>query len=597
MRERLSYDPFVLPFTIGLAYIIVYCTIGIVRIIREMPAEDRTKLYKSLFSLKIFKSINEIFWECLIHRKIFKCNALLGYMHMSIAFGWFMMIFLAHIEVKLFCPHRFNLPYYPIFFRYFTVSTETTLKGAFFFFLMDFFLLLTLTGVGLAMFKRIRSRAFGMKRTTRLKLGDTLAMYALWAIFPLRLLAESFTSSISGGSFLTVTFGHFFENFVSNEVLMKPMWWAYSIALGVFFFALPHSRYMHIPTEVLLIVLRNAGIKSRKPNDGYARAEIYSCSRCGVCIDACQMVSAAQMERKATVYFMHHLRYRYKLKSLPSTTFNCMMCGRCVQTCPVGIDSCRLKQVVRNGYNNLVVDNRYSYIPESVVPQVTPDVLYFAGCMTHLTPDSKRAMIQIFDRVGVNYYFMDRDGSICCGRPTLLTGQSDAAQRLIQRNKDIIAKSGAKLLVTSCPICYKMFTAEYQLSIPVLHHTQYIHQLITDGKLKLSDEGKQLVYHDPCDLGRNSGIYNEPREVLSQIGILQSTSYDKANALCCGGSLGNTEINYNQRKAIAADAVKQLIRNKPDALVTACPLCKKTFMDTNLTPVYDIAQVVASAMV
>ena len=254
MKERLSFDLFVLPFTIGIAYIVLYCTIGIVRIIREMPAEDRRKLYRSLFSVKVFSSIKEIFLECLIHRKIFKKNALLGYMHMSIAFGWFMMIFLAHIEVKLFAPHRFNLPYYPIFFRYFTVITENTLKGAFFFFLMDFFLLMTLSGIGLAIFKRIRSRIFGMKRTTRLKLGDTIAMYSLWAIFPLRLLAESFTTSAGGGSFLTNSFGNLFENFVSNYLLMSPTWLLYSNALGIFCVALSHSRCMRKLTERLRIV-------------------------------------------------------------------------------------------------------------------------------------------------------------------------------------------------------------------------------------------------------------------------------------------------------------------------------------------------------
>jgi Fe-S oxidoreductase len=564
-----------------------------------MPYEDRTKLFGSLFSVKVFVSVKEIFLECLIHRKIFKKNALLGYMHMSIAFGWFMMILLAHIEVKLFCPHRFNLPYYPIFFRYFTVETESTLKGAFFFFLMDFFLLITLSGVGLAMFKRIRSRVFGMKRTTRLKLGDTLAMYALWAIFPLRLLAESFTSSAGGGSFLTNSFGHLIENFVSNDLLMRPAWWLYSIALGIFFFALPHSRYMHIPTEILLIVLRNAGIKSHnRPNDGYARAEIYSCSRCGICIDACQMVSAAQMERKATVYFMHHLRYRYKLKSLPSTTFNCMMCGRCVQACPVGIDSCKLKQMVRNLYNNIPMKDRYSYIPEpvNVVDGMSVEVMYFAGCMSHLTPDIKRAMLKIFRAANVKYRFMDEDGGICCGRPTLLTGQSDAAHKLMQKNKNIITASGAKALVASCPICYKMFKNEYRLTIPVLHHTQYINQLLDNNKLHLTPISKKLVFHDPCDLARNSGVYEEPREVLRKIAELQPTPFDKEKGLCCGGSLGNAEITQQQRKMIAYDTVEKLMEQQPDILVTACPLCKKTLADTKLTTVQDIAQVVGLAI-
>ena len=318
MRERFIYDPFVLPFMAGFVFIILYLAAGIISTVRELPYEDRKKLGKSIFSRKILLSVKEIFMECLIHRKIFKHNRMLGFMHMSIAFGWFLLIVLGHIEVRLYCPERVTLPYFPIFFRYFVMETDSTLKGSLLFFLMDAALLMVLIGIGMALYKRINSRLMGMRRTTRLRLGDRIAMYTLWTIFPLRLLAESFTSGISGGSFLTRGFGLVFESFVANEALIRPTWWAYSIALGVFLFALPVSRYMHIPAEMLLIVLRNAGIKSKKINAGYGNIEIHSCSRCGICIDACQMSAAARLDRKTTVYFMRLLRLQ--LSGIVNTT-------------------------------------------------------------------------------------------------------------------------------------------------------------------------------------------------------------------------------------------------------------------------------------
>ncbi len=597
MRERLSFDPFVLPFTIGLVYIIVFLTAATVRVIKGLPAEDRQRLLKGFFGPKFFVSVKEVFLECLIHKKIFKRNSWLGYMHMSIAFGWFMLILLGHIEVKFYAPHRFNLPYFPIFFRYFMMATETTLKGALFFFLMDFFLLLTLSGVFLAILKRVRKKRFGMRRTTRLKIGDTFAMYALWAIFPLRLLAESFTSNVGGGSFLTRGFGLIFENFVSNPNNTLPIWWAYSIALGVFFVALPHSRYMHIPSEILLIFMRNSGIKinTDKQVSGYAKVSIYSCSRCGICIDPCQMMSAARMNKRASVYFLRQVRH--KEKETENSAFSCLMCGRCVDACPVGIDSCSIKQSVRNKSLPIGTSNQYSYLPAESVPANSPDVLYFAGCMTHLTPAIKGAMQSILNHASVSYRFMDENGSICCGRPLLLAGQTEAAQRLMDANKKIIENSGAKTLVTSCPICYRAFNETYGLKVEVLHHTQYIYRLMEEGKLKVSKSDKSMVFHDSCELGRYSSIYDEPRSVLNQLATLVPTSHDGKEGLCCGGSIGTTRMNATQRKKIAVDAADKLTVAKPDCLVTSCPLCKKTFANATSYPVKDIAQVVEEALV
>jgi Fe-S oxidoreductase len=591
MRERFIYDPFILPFMLGFVFIILYIAAGVISTIRELPCEDRKKLGKSVFSRKIFVSIKEIFMECLIHRKIFRRNRMLGFMHMSIAFGWFLLIVLGHIEVRLYCPERVNLPYFPIFFRYFMMETDSTLKGSLLFFLMDTALLMVLAGIGLALYKRINSRLMGMRRTTKLKMGDRIAMYALWAIFPLRLLAESFTSGISGGSFLTRGFGLVFESFVSNEALIRPTWWAYSIALGTFFFALPVSRYMHIPTEMLLIVLRNAGIKSKRTNAGYGNVELYSCSRCGICIDACQMSAAARLDRKTTVYFMRMLRQQEG--DIEVAARQCLMCGRCVQACPVGIDSCRLKQNVRRS-ESFLSPGQYEYLPPTET--IRTDVLYFAGCMTHLTPGISKAMQTIFERAGVNYRMMDEGGGICCGRPLMLSGQEKSAAIMIEKNTDIILQSNAGLLVTSCPICYKIFNEEYNLPIPVMHHTQYIEQLIDKGGITVNHTGLSAVYHDPCDLGRNSGIYNPPRQVLHQVANLMDAKYEREEGLCCGGSIGNAVLTNDQRRKITRDALQKLTEEKPDLLVTACPLCKKTFAGAGSQQVEDIAQVVVKAM-
>lgn len=631
MEERIAggYSNFILPFMIGIVFLLVYLFIGIIRLFKHIPPKDRKKLLLSFINPTImYKNFRDIVADCLLHIKIFKRNALLGYMHMSIAFGWFMLIVIGHIEVALYVPHRNGSLYYPVFFRYF-VSHEgdTTLRGALLFFLMDFFLLMVLSGVALAMYKRIRSTALGMRRTTKPCFADRVALFCLWSIFPLRLLAESFTAGISGGSFLTVPMNKMFATFFGNDLNILPTWWAYSTVLGLFFLALPFSRYMHIPTEPFLILLRNAGLKVVRPRKGFAEAEIYSCSSCGICLDACPMNIQKKNVKYSSVYFIRFLR-RHNTKKINDIAEKCLMCGKCVALCPVGIESCGIKRAQRATVtNSLKYDYSYlakesSHSTEAATGGVTLEgakskkilgglitlpskpisieltkedkVLYFAGCMTHRTPAIIKAMESIFEKVGENYIFADKEGGICCGRPLLLAGKFDAAREVIGKNIKNIADSKATAIVLSCPICYKIMMEEYNIngSIKIMHHTQYLDQLIASGRLQVTKGNTNFVYHDPCELGRGSGIYREPRTVIESIGILKQADKEKVESICCGGSLGSLTLSYEDRIKITQGSVKALLVNEPEKIVTACPLCQKTFGEQTETPVIDIAQLV-----
>ncbi len=597
MKERIiiGFDSFVIPFMVGMIFILAYCIIGLVRIICRLEPSDRKRLFISLVTPKtILKNIRDIICDCLLHVKIFRRNLMLGYMHASIAFGWFMLIVIGHIEVWLYTPHRQGLLYYPVFFRYFVKETNHTLKGAFFFFLMDLFLLMVLSGIGIAMFKRIRSSIVGMRRTTRASLTDTIAMYALWAIFPLRLLAESFTAGISGGGFLTKPMYWLFHNFLSKDYHILPTWWAYSIALGIFFFMLPFSRYMHIPTEAVLIVFRNAGIKIRHPRKGYSELQIYSCSSCGICIDACPMVTHKKNIKYSSVYFMRFLR-RKNRKKTREIADKCLMCGKCVAICPVGVDSCELKRKFRNADKALPARN-YDLleVSEEKKPAEKDKILYYAGCMTQLTPSIYKSMEKILGAAGADYEFLDREGGICCGRPLLLSGNEEAAAELIRKNTEAIMNSGAGTLLLSCPICYKVFRENYDLKgIRIMHHTVYIDNLIKEGKISVKNSGKNLVYHDPCELGRGSGIYDEPRNTISMIGNLKEAAENRKSSICCGGSLGSLTLSSEDRAAVTKHSLKNLTYMNPEEIITACPLCLKTFGTYSEIPVKDIATAVA----
>lgn len=611
MRERFltGYNDFVLPFVCGMLFVLAYCLIGMIRIIMQLPGEDRKKFFISLVTPKtLVKNIKDIFLKCLIHVDLWKRNKLLGYMHSSIAFGWFMLILVGHIEVFLYTSNLgAKALYYPIFFRYFVAETESTMKGSLIFFLMDFFLLVVLSGIALAIIKRVRSRLFGMRRTTNPSFTDLIGLYSLWSIFPLRLLAESFTADISGGSFLTKSLNYVFTEFLSNHANMLPAWWAYSCALGIFFFVLPFSRYMHIPTEILLIPLRNAGIRIVNARKGLAKAQVYSCPSCGLCIDACPMGVLKGNIRDTTVYLNRQIR-RNNESRIEEISDKCLLCGKCTAVCPVGVEGDKLRIAQRSirrynfgpDYSNIDVqneirrcnkfvnsNNNYVSLPDS------HKVLYFAGCMTALTPAIMQATESILKKSGTEYEVMDRDGGICCGRPMFMAGRLEEAREMVRKNTEIILGSGADTLLLSCPICYRIFREEYSLpGIRVIHHTEFMDELISEGKLKVRKGSTRYVFHDPCELGRGCGVYEQPRSVLSAAGELVEAAKNRRESICCGGSLGSLTLGFDKRKAMTENAVANLMSESPDEIVTACPLCQATFGRYSEIPVEDIATVI-----
>ena len=597
-----SYNHFVLPFVIGISFIIVYLLIGLIRILYHLTAEERKRLFFSLFTPKTaLKNIKDIFCDCLLHTKIWKRKPLLGYMHSAIAFGWFMLIVLGHIEVALFAPRHLDSVadgalYYPIFYRFFIwMSPEhETLRGSLFFFLMDFFLLYVLSGIALAMYKRVRSIALGMRHTTKPSLADRVALYCLWAIFPLRLLAEGFTADLSGGSFLTKPLNMLFRNFFGNELNFLPTWWLYSICLGLFFLAMPFSRYMHILTEPLLIVMRNAGLKVRKPRKGFAEAEIYACSSCGLCLDACPMNTQKKNLKYSSVYFIRFLR-RHNEKKINEIADKCLMCGKCYALCPVGVNSPDIRRAQRETLNHKL---SFDFTPMDNFrlkenSEEGAEVMYFAGCMSHLTPKIIKSVTSVLERAGKKFIFADREGGICCGRPMLLAGRTEAAKELISKNKKMIQESGCKILLLSCPICYKVFKDDYDLKgIRILHYTQYLNELIEKGELKVAKGSGSMVYHDPCELGRGCGVYEEPRNVLRTIGELKKAEKERDESICCGGSLGSLTLDNKDRGKIAESSINNLTAENPQSIVTACPLCYRSFREKSPIPVKDFAEVV-----
>lgn len=587
----MNFHPFIIPFSLGA---IILFAIIIFKFVKWFRSLDRKQMYfvkRYFLSHKTISAVIEVFREALIHRNIYKKNPLLGYMHMSLAFGWFLLIVVGKIESSFYAGTFFEEPWLAIFFKYFAKEQHEYFAASFFSFTMDLLLLIVLSGVALAVIKRLRSKILGMKKSTKHSTYDRIALASLWWIFPLRLLAESTTAAVAGnGDFLTGTVGNLLS-FLPVQTLELPVWWAYSTMLFLFFVSLPFSRYMHIPTEVALIFLRKWGATAGEQYSGMTDLQLNSCSRCGICIDSCQLNFAADINHVQSVYFIRDTRYK---KLTDEVANNCLMCGRCTEACPVGLELTVIRQQLRNKAE--IPGKHYFDYNKAEDSKSKTDVIYFAGCMTHLTPTIILSMKKIFETAGEKYWFMDEEKGLCCGRPMRQQGFIQQSKDLISKNMRLIASSGAKLLVTSCPICYKSFTEEYVLDIKVMHHSEYIKMLMDNKKISVQKSELSMVYHDPCELGRGCGIYEPPRDILKEIGELRTTKFEKEDSLCCGGSLANTVIELDTQIKIRDHGLELMTESNPDILATACPLCKKSFIHGNKAKVMDIAEIVAESL-
>ncbi len=593
MRE--FYSPFILPFVVGTVFLLVVIVYKWGSWVFRLSRKEKNMIWRGIPTAATLKAAWEVVMESLLHRKIFRVNPVLGYMHMSLAFGWFLLISVGMVEAAMTIGLTSPLHAH-VFYRFF--DTEIHDGPHMMAHIMDALLLFVLSGVALAWLKRLRSRILGMKKTTRHVLFDKLALSALWFIFPLRLTAESFMAAIKhNGGFLTGTLGNMIAAGLPLDTIVwcnDVAWWCYSFALGLFFVAMPFSRYMHIFTEIPLIFLRHYKLQPKDEPSSLDEFQLQACSRCGICIDPCQLQSQAGINNVQSVYAIRDRRYGWLTEEVAD---NCLMCGRCEVKCPVGLDLNTLRLSGRAKMRNRADESRYDYINGLDRSSGEGNVGYFAGCMTLLTPAVMQAMEKIFAAVGENVWFADRDGGVCCGRPQKLSGAVNAARQMMEYNKKLFRDHDIKVLVTSCPICLRVFKEDYDMpEIEVLHHSEYIRRMAKRGRLVLHKTGESYTYHDPCELGRGSGIYDEPRDIIRSLGTLIEPNHSRENALCCGSSLANTAITDQQQRHIADAVAAELEATGATQIVTACPLCKKAIARGTERPIVDLAQVVADSL-
>ena len=370
--------------------------------------------------------------------------------------------------------------------------------------------------------------------------------------------------------------------------------------------------------------------------------EILACVQCGFCRAGCPTYSQTGLEsmnaRGRVLLAFNLMSGRLKPSAEMATRlYQCTNCLNCKYTCPSRVEVADIVQAARQRlaaggllppifqassksltqYGNPFGEpreKRTDTFPTGFKPaQSGAEVLLFGGCVgsyqdVNLIPN----LMAILEKAGISYTSLGQEED-CCGYLSYLIGLEDDFRTCVAANTKKFADLGVKQIITSCPGCYRTLAKLYpgyggSPEIKVHHVTTFLNDLLSQGKVPLKGNGGQeIVYHDPCDLGRHMNIFEEPRNVLKSLPGVELTEFklNRLLAKCCGSGGGVKGFDNPLSQDMAYQRVLQALEVGAEVIVSACPSCK-----SNLTQgaarvrkekkgkikVKDITEVVAAAL-
>jgi len=369
--------------------------------------------------------------------------------------------------------------------------------------------------------------------------------------------------------------------------------------------------------------------------------EVAKCNKCGFCLPSCPTYlvkkSEAYSPRGRNAITRFAIENSLELNAdTEKAIFTCLGCGACAAVCLSSVQTKDLIfqnrecQVDRGFYpkvakrlvktleesRNISDDDQEDRaewmelikdLPEEAFEKEHADILFFVGCVASFFPMVQKIpanMAKILQMAEVDFTILGGD-EWCCGFPLVGAGMPEKLEELKKHNLQKVADVGAKKIVFTCPSCLHTWKHLYDTDVKLMHASQLIAELIKSGSLKLkNDIDVTATYHDPCDLGRNTGVYEEPREVIQAIPGLRFVELpmNRKFSVCCGGG-GNVEMTDPDLSAEVAQMKLDSIKDVgAEMVITACQQCVRT-MATRARrqkidlEVRDLTELVVEAMI
>lgn len=359
------------------------------------------------------------------------------------------------------------------------------------------------------------------------------------------------------------------------------------------------------------------------------------CIQCGTCTGGCPVKFRSPLNMRRLV------RQTY-LTNDPSPLFKspdlwaCTTCSTCSLRCPAGVKNVELIMAIRNllanqgevpstirdALENTFLqgnpwgrfrDRRADWAKDlgvKILGEAASETLLYVGCAASYDPrvqSVSTALVKIFQKADLDFGILGKKES-CCGNEIRRMGEQALFKKLSKDNTALFKKSGIKRIITISPHCFNAFKNEYpDLAIPVQHYTQVLAELIETGRLKISKLlDLRVTYQDPCFLGKQNQVFDEPRKILASLPGLEFIELErsKQRSLCCeggGGRMwaeGGTEGTRNGEIRI-----KEAVALEAKVMATSCPFCLLTLEDavkisglSSEILIKDISELVAEAI-
>ena len=433
--------------------------------------------------------------------------------------------------------------------------------------------------------------------------------------------------------------------FVASPGMLNVIWQIHFVFVLLLIAYTPYSKMFHLVTAPLNLFFRNLKPKGYIRTDNLEEMEEFgvnnleqytwkqlldldACVRCGRCSDNCpanltgKPLNPKEVIQKLKVYMENYNEDTKEeiINNILSEDeiWSCTTCMACMENCPMMIEhinkiidlrqylvlmeskmSNELQLAFRNIENNgnpwgVGQANRADWTEGLDVPIMAEvenkeeiEYLFWPGCAGAVDDRYKKvsvSMVNILKKAGIKFAILGTEEK-CCGDPLRKAGSEYLYQNIAKENIETMNNYGVKKIITACPHCFNTLAKDYKDlggNFEVIHHTQLINNLISQGKIKIDKEvNKKIIYHDSCYLGRWNDIYNEPREVLQSIKGVQLLEFDrnKSKGFCCGAGGGRMFMEETLGERINNERVKQGLEKEPELFATACPFCLTMISD------------------
>jgi len=417
----------------------------------------------------------------------------------------------------------------------------------------------------------------------------------------------------------------------------KIFWWGHVVVLLLFLAYVPHSKHLHMIMGIFNVYFRDLKPKGHvqsidiEKSEKFGASQIedlswrhlldgHACTECGRCKDSCPAYQTGKKELNPKMLIMNvreHTLHNGKpiIGNVISEEglWHCTSCRACMEECPVFVEHVpkildmrrhlvlmegRFPEEAQKACRNLEVnfnpwglgsDSRADWAEgidvKTMADKGQADVLLWVGCLASFDDRNKkvaRALANILEKANVDFAILGNEEK-CNGDFARRMGNEYLAQILITENIKTLSKYKFKKILTLCPHCFNTLKHDYPsfgAKFEVVHVAQFLNNLLKSRQLKLvSGKGLKMTYHDPCYLGRYNDIYDEPREILENIGELKEMARSSDKSFCCGAGGGRMFMEEKVGKKINVVRTQEAVKTKTGTICTACPFCLTMISD------------------